>query len=272
MPTDFQTIALNACGPVAALQLNRPRKANALNAEMASELIDVFRWLDQEPSVRAVVLTGAGRFFSAGIDLEYLQQIQAQVMATESDQQQSKLRGIIEHLQQVTMAVELCRKPVVAQIGGVCYGFGLDLAAACDMRYCTDKSRFSVKEVDLAIIADLGSLQRLPGIVGEGRARELAYTGRDFFGPEAAAMGFANQSFAVADDLEPHVTELAHQLTQKSPRTLRGIKQSMNFSRDHSLADGLKHIAAKNSVELLRGDLAEVVTARMQKRSPQFPD
>ncbi|NQU49385.1 MAG: enoyl-CoA hydratase/isomerase family protein [Planctomycetes bacterium] len=279
MSTDYQSIALNTHGPVASLQLNRPRKANALNAEMAQELIDAFRWLDQELSVRVVVLTGAGRFFSAGIDLEYLQQIQADVMATESDQQQLKLLGIIEHLQQVTMAVELCRKPVVAQISGVCYGFGLDLAAACDMRYCTDKSRFSVKEVDLAIIADLGSLQRLPGIIGEGKARELAFTGRDFFGPEAAAMGFANQCFtnanqslASADALEQHVVELANQLALKSPRTLRGVKQSMNFSRDHSLADGLKHIAAKNSVELLRGDLAEVVTARMQKRQPQFPD
>jgi enoyl-CoA hydratase len=272
MVTSFTTIDLQLDGTVARLQLNRPRKANALNAEMASELIDAFRWLDQEATVRVVVLTGAGRFFSAGIDLEYLQQIQAQVMATESDQQQPKLRGIIEHLQQVTMAVELCRKPVVAQIGGVCYGFGLDLAAACDLRFCTDKARFSVKEVDLAIIADLGSLQRLPGIVGEGKARELAFTGRDFFGPEAAANGFANQSFASADDLDQHVTELANQLTQKSPRTLRGIKLSMNYSRDHTLADGLEHIAAMNSEELLHGDLPEVVAARMQKRRPEFPD
>ena len=239
---------------------------------MANELIEAFRWLDQTPAARVGVVSSAGKFFTSGIDLEYLQQIQLDVLGKPAEIRRAHLQQIISHLQQVTLAIEECRKPVVAAIHSICFGFGVDLAAACDLRYCSKRARFSVKEVDLAIVADMGTLQRLPGLVGEGRARELAFTGRDFYGPEAESINFVNQCFPDQEQLQQHVATLAQSLAEKSPRTLRGIKQSMNFSRDQSLRQGLEQIAEANSIDLIEGDLNEVVAARVEKRKASFPD
>ncbi len=265
-----QTITINCIDTVATVQLNRPKKANALNAQMADELIAAFQQLDQDPEVRVIVVSGSGAFFSSGIDLEYLREIQQQVLSVSEGNRADVMRGIILHLQQGTTAVEQCRKPVIAKINGICFGFGVDFAAACDLRYTHKRTRMSVKEVDLAIVADLGTLQRLPGIIGEGRARELALTGRDFFGEEAAAIGFANQNFPTIDELNEGVQAVAQTLAAKSPHTLRGIKKSMNYSRDHSVAQGLAHIADANATGLLHPDLQEAVAAFLEKRPPQF--
>ena len=266
------TVKVECTGAIAEVSLNRTRKANALNAEMAQELIETFQSLDQQHNVRAIVLSGSGAFFSSGIDLNYLREIQAKVMNAAQERRPQVMRDIILQLQRVTQAVEECRKPVIAKIDGICFGFGLDLAAACDLRLCSKRARMSVKEVDLAIVADLGSLQRLPGIIGEGRARELAFTGRDFFGEEAAAIGFANQCHANTDELDQAANKLAEQLAAKSPHSLRGIKQSMNYSRDHSVAEGLAHIADANAYALMHSDLQEAVAAFLEKRSPLFKD
>jgi enoyl-CoA hydratase len=272
MTTDFESITVEHDQGVAEVRLNRPKKANALNAKKASELIAAFQQLDQDPEVRVVIVGGSGAFFSSGIDLQYLREIQQQVLSAPEPERAEVMRDIILHLQRVTNAVELCSKPVIAAINGVCYGFGVDFAAACDLRYCQKRARMSVKEIDLAIVADLGSLQRLPGIIGEGRARELAMTGRDFFGEEAAAMGFVHQSFPNANELKDGVRAVAQNLATKSPHTLRGIKKSMNYSRDQSVAAGLAQIADANSTALLHDDLQEAVAAFLEKRPPQFLD
>lgn len=272
MGQEFQTITIQVDHGKAELRLNRPRKANALDGQMAQELIDAFQFLDQQEEVRVVTVGGEGAFFSSGIDLNYLTEIQSQVLTANEELRPQVMRDIILQLQRVTQAVERCRKPVIAKIDGVCYGFGLDLAAACDLRLSTKRARMSVKEVDLAIVADLGSLQRLPAIIGEGRARELAFTGRDFYGPEAAAIGFVNQCLPSKEELEQASQTLAQTLAAKSPNTVRGIKQSMNYSRDHSVAEGLAHIADANAYALMHADLQEAVAAFLEKRPPEFGD
>lgn len=269
---ELQTLALKIADGVASVQLDRPKKANALNEAMAGELIELLHQLDQDGAVKVVVIKGSGPFFSSGIDLEYLHQIQGAVLSEGENDRAARMYQIILHLQRVTQAVEDCSKPVIAQIDGICFGFGVDFAAACDLRYCSKRARFSVKEVDLAIVADLGTLQRLPGIIGEGHARELAFTGREFHGQEAAAIGFANRCYDNTKELETAVAELAATLAAKSPHTLRGIKSSMNFSRDHTVAEGLAHIADANATALLHSDLQEAVTAFLEKRPPEFRD
>lgn len=268
----FGTIALTMDGAVARVELNRPDTANSLNETMWRELRQVFDELDQTRAVRAIMLGGAGKHFSTGIDLTYLSQIQQELRQLTEGRKQEYLKRLIVHLQDAVNAIESCRKPVLAAIQGFCMGAGVDIAAACDMRYATGATRFSVKEVDLAIVADVGTLQRLPKIVGEGVARELCFTGRTFKGDEARSMGFVNQLYANSDELIAGVLKLARQLAEKSPLTLRGIKETMNYSRDHTVAEGLHYVALRNAAMLLSKDLEEAVAAFMEKRMPKYED
>ena len=205
-------------------------------------------------------------------DAEAFGLLQKEIEQLSDGRKQEYLKSFIGGLQESVDAIEACRKPVLASIQGACIGAGLDIAAACDLRYAAAKARFCIKEVDLAIVADLGSLQRLPGIIGEGIARELAFTGRQFNGQEALSMALVNQVYATAKELEEGVLSVALDLAAKSPLTLRGIKETMNFSRDHSVADGLEYIANRNAAMLLSKDLEEAVTAFMEKRSPLYDD
>lgn len=266
----FETLTVATEDGVARVDLNRPQKANSFDRTMWRELKSAFEQLDQMDDVHVVVLGGAGKHFSTGIDLVFLASLQPQLTKLAEGLRQEHLFHLITELQASISAVETCRKPVLAAIHGYCLGAGLDLAAACDMRYATGATRFSIREVDLAIVADLGVLQRLPAIVGEGVARELAYTGRTFKGQEARAIGLVNQLYENTDALRSGVMAVATELARKSPLTLRGIKETMNYSRDHNVADGLHYIALRNAAMLLSEDLLEAAAAVIEKRSPKF--
>jgi enoyl-CoA hydratase len=268
--SEYATLNLSSSDGVATIELNRPDKGNSLDGTMWEELKRAFEEMDTQSSVRAVVLSGAGKHFSTGIDLAFLAQIQQQLVKLPAGSKQERLKNIIVGLQETVNAIENCRKPVLAAVHGFCLGGGVDIIAACDMRYATGATRFSVKEVDLAIVADLGSLQRLPNIVGEGMARELAFTGRIFKGEEAMAMGFVNRLFQNREELIEEVSMLANEISKKSPLTIRGIKETMNFSRGRTIAEGLDYVAVRNAAMLLSRDLEEAVCAFFEKRDPQY--
>ncbi|GAA4866526.1 crotonase/enoyl-CoA hydratase family protein [Actinomycetospora straminea] len=262
-------------GGVATVRLERPQAANALDRTLWHELRATFRALDDDPGVRAVVLTGSGRHFCAGIDLSMLAEIQAMAPAgADPGRAREGLRRLILDLQDVLTTVERCRVPVLAAIQGACVGAGLDLAVVCDLRYATPRTRFSLKEVDMGLAADVGVLQRLPRIVGEGRAREMAYTCRDVRGDEAATIGLVNACVDTDDPeaLLAHVTEVARGLAAKSPLALRGTKHAITYARDHSVADGLDQIATWNASALISDDLTEAVTAFAEGRAPRYAD
>lgn len=262
-------------GGVATVRLERPQAANALDRTLWHELRETFRALDAEPGVRAVVLTGSGRHFCAGIDLSMLAEIQGMAPAgADPGRAREGLRRLILDLQDVLTTVERCRVPVLAAIQGACVGAGLDLAVVCDLRYATPRTKFSLKEVDMGLAADVGVLQRLPRIVGEGRAREMAYTCRDVRGSEAEAMGLVNACVDTEDpeELLAHVTEVARGLAAKSPLALRGTKHAITYARDHSIADGLDQIATWNASALISDDLTEAVTAFAEGRAPRYAD
>ncbi len=268
----FETLTMTVQDGVARINLNRPDKANSIDGSMWRELTKAFDEVDHTDTVRVGVLGAAGKHFSTGIDLTFLTDMQQQLAQLAQGRRQEFLRQFIMTLQDSANAIERCRKPVLAAIQGFCWGAGVDIAAACDMRYATKSTRFSVKEVDLAIVADIGSLQRLPPIVGEGVARELAFTGRVFSGQEAQSMGFVNQVYADKDALDTAVMALAAKLAQKSPLALRGIKETLNYSRDHSVSDGLAYVAQRNAGMLLSQDLEEAIAAFLEKRKPAFED
>lgn len=267
----FETLAVSDADGVAWIELNRPDKANAFNAAMWKELREAFDWLSTS-SLRIGILSGRGKHFTAGVDLDFLSATQSEVRSLPEGRRQERLREWLVDLQGTVSAAESCRKPVLAAIHGACIGAGLDLVTACDMRYATRDARFSVKEIDVAIVADVGTLQRLPRIVGDGVARELAYTGREFDGEEAHAIGLVNQVFPDKDSLMKHAMALAAAIAKKSPLTVRGIKDTLNYSRDHCVAEGLAYVALRNAGALFSSDLDEALAARREKRDPEFDD
>jgi enoyl-CoA hydratase/carnithine racemase len=148
----------------------------------------------------------------------------------------------------------------------------MDLICCADMRYCSRDASFSIKEIDMGMTADVGTLQRLPKLIGEGMARELAYTGRKFSADEALQMRLVNRVFDSREALQAGVRELAATIASKSPLSIRGVKEMVTYARDHSVADGLSYVATWNAAMLLSNDLQEAMMANMGKREPEFKD
>ena len=271
-PPSLSTIALSLEQGVAEVRLNRPDKSNAMNAAMWQEIRQAFDWVDATPEARVAILSGEGKNFCAGIDLAMLGDIQQQIAHADGARSRETLRRLILDLQDCLNAVERCRKPVLAAIHGACVGGALDLVTCCDMRYAAGDAVFSVKEIDLGMVADVGSLQRLPRLIGDGMARELAYTGRTVGADEAERLGLINFNFGDFFRFTVEVREIAQTIAAKSPLAMRGTKDVLNYSRDHSVSDGLNYVATWNAAMLLSTDLEEAITAQREKRAPIFPD
>lgn len=269
---ELGAIELELADGVLEAKLNRPERANALDDALWQELRTLFDWADATPSVRVVILAGAGAHFCAGIDLAMLAGVMARIAHPDEARSREALRRLIADLQDCLSAAERCRKPVLAAIQGACLGGGLDLACCCDLRYASVDARFAVREIDLGMVADVGTLQRLPRLIPPGIARELAYTGREFAADEALRHGFVNGVLSDVDSLLAKVRETARSIAGKSPLAIRGSKEVLNYSRDHSVADGLAHVAAWNAAMLLSADLREATAAARERRAPRFAD
>lgn len=268
----LSTLAMAVADGVCEIRLYRAERANALNEAMWQELRTAFKWADANDAVRVVLLHGAGRNFCAGIDLAMLGGLAGAVAHADAARGHEALRRLILDLQDCLSSIERCRKPVLAAIHGACVGGAVDLIACCDMRYATADAQFSVREIDIGMTADVGSLQRLPRLVPAGIVRELAYTGRDFDGAEAQAMGLVNRVFDSQDALLAGVREIATTIAAKAPLAIRGTKEMLNYARDHSVADGLNYVATWNAAMLMSADLDEAITAMRHQRPPKFAD
>jgi len=269
---EFSTLAVTLVDHVAEVRLNRPDKSNAMNEAMWQEIRQAFDWIDATPEARVAILSGEGKNFCAGIDLAMLGSIQQRIAHTDGARSRETLRRLILDLQDCLSSIERCRKPVLAAIHGACVGGALDLVTCCDMRYAAADAIFSIKEIDLGMVADVGTLQRLPRLIGEGMARELAYTGRNMDADEAEKLGLINFNFGDFSRLTVEVRQIARTIAAKSPLAIRGSKDVLNFSRDHSVADGLNYVAGWNAAMLLSADLGECIAAQREKRRPNFVD
>lgn len=195
--------------PVFYVYLNRPSRGNALSLDFFVEFPEALSSLDQNPNVAVIILAGAGPHFCSGIDLQTLNSLSKDTVSKDAGRTGEKLRREIKFLQRSITAIEDCRKPVIAIVHGACVGGGVDIVTACDIRYCTQNAYFSVKEVDLAITADLGSLQRLPSIIGFGNAMELSLTARRLSGLEAKQLGLVTQVFDSMEAMGDGVAAIA---------------------------------------------------------------
>ena len=269
-PPNFETLELQFEGQVATVRLNRPDKANSMDATLWAELQACFEWLDEEPAVRVVILAANGNHFCAGIDLAMLGGVHG--VSSEPGRRAEQLRRTILTLQGNLSAIEKCRKPVLAAIHKTCIGGGVDLVCCADMRYASEDAYFSIREIDIGMTADVGTLQRLPKLIPDGAVRELAYTGRNMDAEEARELGFVNRVYEDRDTLMREVMAIAQGIAGKSPLAVRGSKEMLLYSRDHSVAEGLNYIATWNSGMLSQADLAAGLQAQMEKRQALYED
>lgn len=265
MASDGIAVSRSADGRVGYIKLDRPRYGNAVSMAMWKALPEAVRELESSPGCGAIVLHGSGRHFCTGIDLGVLSTI-AKLDQNEAESA-ATLRDLILVMQNSVSSLEACAIPVVAAIHGACYGAGVDVITACDIRYATSDAIVCVKEVDVGVTADLGTLQRLPAIVGEGLARDLAMTARPISGADAERMHLVSSSaFASPEAVLAAAESTARELADKDAFALRGTKHVMNAARASANAGGLAYVAAWNAGHLKGRRLVALMAKEKAKK------
>ena len=264
----YESVTVEIADHIARVTLIGPGKGNAMGPAFWAELPEVFATLDADPEVRAIVLTGSGKNFSYGLDLAAMGATMPGLDAGAKDRlgfhtKLLKMKGAIS-------AVADCRTPTVASVHGWCIGGGVDLISAVDIRYASADAKFSVREVKLAIVADVGSLARLPLILSDGHLRELTLTGKDIDAARAEKIGLVNDIYADADACLAAAHATAAEIAANPPLTVHGVKDVLDQQRIGRVSESLRYVAAWNSAFLPSKDLGEAVTAMFQKRPAQF--
>ncbi|MGB3437123.1 MAG: crotonase/enoyl-CoA hydratase family protein [Actinophytocola sp.] len=271
MTDNLVSLKVDISDGVAEVTLLGPGKGNAMGPDFWRELPLVFGELDRDDAVRAVVLTGSGTNFSYGLDLPAMSGSWAPMLGEKSlAKPRTGFLTEVRALQQAVTSISTCRKPVIAAISGWCIGGGLDVIAAADIRLASADAKFSVREVKVAIVADLGSLQRLSGIVGEGHLRELAYTGKDIDAARAEKINLVNDVHPDQAAVLAAARELAADIAANPPLVVQGVKDVLGHRREAEVAEGLRYVAAWNAAFLPSEDLGEAVAAFLERRAPKF--
>ncbi len=281
-PPPTQALDVEHDGEVATVWLDRPQARNALGRAFFDELPGVMARLSDERAVRVVVLAARGRDFTVGLDLKEM----GAALGGEGGAggagggggggpagpppRAVTTRRSVLRLQGAINAVADCPKPVVAAVHGYCIGGGMDLVTACDIRLASADARFSVRETRMAMVADLGTLQRLPRIVGAGHVAELAFTAKDIDAGRAREIGLVNEVYGDRDALLAAAATLAHEIAALSPLAVQGAKAVLAANDGRTVAQGLDYVATWNAGMLASEDLAEALHAFIEKRPPRF--
>jgi enoyl-CoA hydratase len=274
-PFVSEVLTLEAEGHVATLWLDRPEKRNAMGPAFWSDLPVAMASIASDPELRAVVIAARGPHFSVGLDLVAMAGLlgpggQSGGTPSSTAARARSARAEIARLQASVTAVAECPLPVIAAVHGYCIGGGVDLVAACDIRLASADAIFSVREAKVAIVADIGSLQRLPHIIGKGHVAELAYTGKDISAARAAEIGLVNQVSPDADGVLVAARTLAAEIAANSPLAVQGTKAVLAASEGRSVDEGLDYVATWNASQLASDDLVEAMAAFVEKRPAVF--
>jgi enoyl-CoA hydratase len=270
----YRCFDLDVVDKVAHVRMNRPDELNTMVREFWNELPALVQSLDAGGDVRAMVLSSTGRHFCAGMDLGVFGS--GDGAGGDSNGEPGRIRAQLQQrvlmLQESFTAFERARFPVIAAVQGGCIGGGVDMVCAADVRYASADAFFVVQEINIGMTADVGTLQRLPKLIPDGLARELAYTGRRLPAGRAYEVGLVNEVFATHEELVAGALAAAAEIASKSPLAMWGTKEMLLHSRDHTVADGLTHIATWQTGMFQPGDMAEAFAARAEDRDPDFPD
>lgn len=255
-------------GPVATVWFNRPEKLNALSADMWSDLPDAIEELDRSEEIRVIVLAGRGSAFTVGIDITMLAGLQPS--GPSPARGNFHIYTEIKRLQGTVNSLADTAKPVIAAVHGYCLGAGVNLISACDIRVASEDAVFSIRETKMGLVADIGALQRLPRIVGNGVTAEMALTGADYPASWAREHGLVTQVFDNAEDLLTGARELADEIASNSPLVTQGIKRILQSNDGRTIEQSLDYVAQWNSSFLVSNDLLEAINAFNEKRDPDF--
>jgi enoyl-CoA hydratase len=269
MNAEYKSLQVTKTGKICEVRLTGPGKGNAMGPDFWREMPELFATLDRDEEVRAIVIGGDGGNFSYGLDLMAMAgdiSASGRNLAAE----RTIFLDKVGEMQQACDRVATCRKPVIAAISGWCIGGGLDLVSACDIRLCSSDARFSLREVRVGMVADIGSLQRLPYLIGEGYTRELAFTGKDIDARRALQIGLVSDIYDSQEALLAAAGKLAQEIAANPPLVVQGIKQVMNQRIGHEIAEGLRYVGVWNSAFLHSEDLIEAITAFKERRKPEF--
>lgn len=276
-------ISVDRDGHIATVWLDRPDARNALAAPFFEQLPVTMAELSSDPAVRAVVLAAKGSDFTVGLDLKAMGNLVSGADSSstsagrdETDKPTSMAaraavtRSGILRLQKSITSVADCPKPVIAAVHGYCIGGGVDLISACDIRLASADAVFSVRETRVAIVADIGTLQRLPRIITSGHVAELAFTGKDITAERAKEIGLVNEVLSQVGDAQQAAQDMASEIAANSPVAVQGTKSVLRACEDLSISEGLDYVATWNAGFLQSDDLDEAMSAFMAKRAPHF--
>jgi len=264
-----EVLTVERDGPVATLWLDNPARRNAMGPAFWNDLPGLMGELADDAAVRAVVIAAKGPHFTTGLDLKAFGGLGGDDDGSEAASRLRTLRTV-KRMQAAISAVADCPKPVIAAVHGYCIGGGVDLITACDIRLAAADALFSVRETKIAIVADVGTLQRLPGIVGRGHVAELAFTGKDVTAARAREIGLVNDVLPDAAAVLAAARAMAAEIAANSPLAVQGTKAVLRACERRSVAEGLDYVAVWNSAFLRSNDLMEAMGAFLEKRPPRF--
>lgn len=264
----YEHIEVERHGHIGTIWLNRPDKLNALSADMWDDIPSAVDELDEDDAIRVIVVAGRGRSFSVGIDVGLLASFRPDGPSPATANME--LHDTIQRLQGTVNSLAETAKPVVAAIHGHCLGAGANLISACDIRLAAADAVFSIRETRMGLVADIGVLQRLPGIVGNGVTAEMALTGADYPADWALDNGLVSRVFPDQETLIEGVMDLASQIAANSPLVTQGVKRALQANDGRTVSQALEYMAQWNAAFLISNDLMEALGAFAEKRDADF--
>lgn len=264
----YEHLEIEKSGHVATLWLNRPEKLNALSEDMWADIPAAVRELDKDDNVRALIVAGRGNAFTVGIDVNMLARIQPTGDSPAAGN--LELYRTIKRLQETVNCFADTAKPVIAAVHGYCLGAGANVISACDIRVASNDAVFSIRETKMGLVADIGALQRLPAIVGNGVTAEMAMTGGDYPAEWALQRGLVSEVYDDVDSLLTGARDLAGEIASNSPLVTQGIKRILQANDGRTIDQALDYMAQWNSSFLVSNDLMEALNAFMEKRHPDY--
>ena len=271
----YKSFTVEVADHVASLVLSRPDELNTMSRDFWVELGEVLEEINKNSEVRVVVMSSTGKHFCAGMDLSaFSNGVDNIPDGKKPDHARigEAVYRVAKELQGYISSLEKIRVPVIAAIQGGCIGGAVDLVTACDIRLASKDAFFCIQEINIGMAADVGTLQRLPKIIPDSKMREMAYTGRRMYADEAKETGLVSDTYESQEEMLAAANELAKVIASKSPVAIYGLKAVMNYSRDHSVSEGLEYNALWSGAMLSQKDMTEAITANIEKRDATFND